>query len=182
VDDLLHLAERLRVRLADLLGHQRRQALLVGLDQPADRGDHPAADRGGHLRPLPLRVPGGAARAGERVGVRQPHRRHGLAEPRGVDRGVRVRTGGFLAADDGNNLTGHRCPPRRVFGQTIISRAIPQAATVMSMIMRTWRGWTRAADAADYEKYLMRPGFAEYTATPGNRGAYFTRRDAGEDR
>jgi heme-degrading monooxygenase HmoA len=52
----------------------------------------------------------------------------------------------------------------------------------MSMIMRTWRGWTRAADAADYEKYLMRTGFAEYTATPGNRGAYFTRRDAGEDR
>lgn len=48
------------------------------------------------------------------------------------------------------------------------------------MIIRTWRGWTRAADAADYEAYLMRTGFAEYTATPGNRGAYFTRRDAGE--
>ncbi len=26
----------------------------------------------------------------------------------------------------------------------------------------------------------MRTGFAEYTATPGNRGAYFTRREAGD--
>lgn len=48
------------------------------------------------------------------------------------------------------------------------------------MIVRTWRGWTRPADAAAYEDYLMRTGFAEYTAIPGNKGAYFTRRDAGE--
>jgi heme-degrading monooxygenase HmoA len=47
-------------------------------------------------------------------------------------------------------------------------------------IMRIWRGWTRRADAAAYEDYLLRTGFAGYTATEGNAGAYFTcRHDAG---
>lgn len=48
------------------------------------------------------------------------------------------------------------------------------------MIVRTWRGWTSQADAADYEAYLMRTGFPGYTATPGNQGVRFTRRDVGE--
>jgi heme-degrading monooxygenase HmoA len=48
------------------------------------------------------------------------------------------------------------------------------------MIVRTWRGWTRSSDAKAYEAYLTRTGFAGYTSTPGNRGAYFTRRDAGD--
>jgi Antibiotic biosynthesis monooxygenase. len=48
------------------------------------------------------------------------------------------------------------------------------------MIVRTWRGWTRAADAAEYERYLLRTGFAEYRATPGNAGVYLTRRDQGD--
>ncbi|MDR8415163.1 hypothetical protein [Nonomuraea sp. 3-1Str] len=48
------------------------------------------------------------------------------------------------------------------------------------MIVRTWRGWTRAQDASAYEDYLMRTGFPGYASTPGNRGAYFTRRDDGD--
>jgi len=48
------------------------------------------------------------------------------------------------------------------------------------MIVRTWRGWTRAQDAPAYETYLMRTGFPGYTSTPGNQGAYFTRRDDGD--
>lgn len=45
------------------------------------------------------------------------------------------------------------------------------------MIVRTWRGWTRTADADDYAAYLTRTGLPGYTGTPGNQGAYFTRRD-----
>ncbi|GLW08485.1 antibiotic biosynthesis monooxygenase [Microtetraspora sp. NBRC 13810] len=45
------------------------------------------------------------------------------------------------------------------------------------MIMRTWRGWTRSEDADAYEGYLLRTGYADYTAVPGNRGACFTRRE-----
>ncbi|MGJ6960884.1 hypothetical protein ACSDR0_03160 [Streptosporangium sp. G11] len=48
------------------------------------------------------------------------------------------------------------------------------------MIMRVWRGWTRAEDAAAYERYLLATGYVGYTSTEGNRGVCFTRRDAGE--
>jgi heme-degrading monooxygenase HmoA len=48
------------------------------------------------------------------------------------------------------------------------------------VIARTWRGWTRARDAAEYERYLLATGFAEYRATPGNKGVYLTRRDRGD--
>jgi heme-degrading monooxygenase HmoA len=45
------------------------------------------------------------------------------------------------------------------------------------MIMRTWRGRTSRADASAYEDYLLETGFAGYTATEGNAGAYMTRRE-----
>lgn len=45
------------------------------------------------------------------------------------------------------------------------------------MIVRTWRGWTRASDADAYVDYLMRTGYPGYTSTPGNQGVHFTRRD-----
>ncbi|GII32504.1 antibiotic biosynthesis monooxygenase [Planotetraspora mira] len=48
------------------------------------------------------------------------------------------------------------------------------------MIMRTWRGWTRAEDADAYAAYLMETGHPGYTSTPGNRGVTFTRRDDGD--
>jgi hypothetical protein len=38
------------------------------------------------------------------------------------------------------------------------------------MIVRTWRGATRASDAEAYVEYLMETGTPEYEATPGNRG------------
>jgi heme-degrading monooxygenase HmoA len=48
------------------------------------------------------------------------------------------------------------------------------------MIARIWRGATRAADADVYLEYLDRTGFAEYRATPGNRGVLALRRVTGE--
>jgi len=48
------------------------------------------------------------------------------------------------------------------------------------MIARTWRGWTRAEDADEYVRYLLRTGIEEYRGTPGNRGAYILRRRDGD--
>lgn len=48
------------------------------------------------------------------------------------------------------------------------------------MIARTWRGWTRQADADEYVAYLLRTGIEAYRATPGNRAAYILRRDDGD--
>ena len=55
VDDLLHLAPRLGDRLADLAGHQPRQRLLVGLDQPPELLDDAPAHGRRHVGPRPLR-------------------------------------------------------------------------------------------------------------------------------
>lgn len=44
------------------------------------------------------------------------------------------------------------------------------------MIVRSWRGATRAADADAYLAYLHRTGLREYAATPGNRGVLALRR------
>jgi heme-degrading monooxygenase HmoA len=48
------------------------------------------------------------------------------------------------------------------------------------VIVRTWRGATRAEDADRYVEYLRETGLKEYRATPGNRGAWVLRRRAGE--
>ena len=48
------------------------------------------------------------------------------------------------------------------------------------MFARTWRGWTRQADAEAYAAYIERTGMAAYRSTPGNRGAWILRRDEGE--
>ena len=48
------------------------------------------------------------------------------------------------------------------------------------MIARTWRGWTAAGDADEYEAYLRETGLSAYAATPGNRGAFVLRRVRGE--
>lgn len=45
------------------------------------------------------------------------------------------------------------------------------------MIVRTWRGATAADDADRYLAYLHQTGFAEYRATPGNRGVLALRRE-----
>ncbi len=47
------------------------------------------------------------------------------------------------------------------------------------MIARTWRGETAATDADAYVAYLETTGLPGYRTTPGNRGAYLLRRDAG---
>lgn len=47
------------------------------------------------------------------------------------------------------------------------------------MIVREWRGATRAEDRAAYLAYLEGTGFAEYAATPGNRGVLALTRDVG---
>ena len=92
VDDLLHLAARLGERLADLPGDQPGQRLVVRLDEPADRGDHPAAHRGGHGGPVPLRASRGAAASTSR---RRRRARPGddVGEVGGVDRVDGARRG-----------------------------------------------------------------------------------------
>ena len=73
VDDLLHLAERLRIRLADLARDQRSKCLLVGLDQPADLRDHATARRSRHRRPFLLRGARGARGVDERRRIAEQH-------------------------------------------------------------------------------------------------------------
>lgn len=48
------------------------------------------------------------------------------------------------------------------------------------MIVRTWHGVTPRERSDDYLQFLMRTGVRDYRATPGNRGVYVLRRDAGE--
>ncbi len=48
------------------------------------------------------------------------------------------------------------------------------------MIARIWRGAVRNHDADAYVAYVRETGIAQYTATPGNRGAWVLRRAAGE--
>jgi heme-degrading monooxygenase HmoA len=48
------------------------------------------------------------------------------------------------------------------------------------MIARTWRGWTRAEDAASYVDYLEATGAPASRGTPGNRGFYILHRVVGD--
>jgi len=48
------------------------------------------------------------------------------------------------------------------------------------MIVRRWRGATRASDRVAYLAYLDRTGLREYAATPGNRGVLTLTRDVGD--
>ena len=43
-----------------------------------------------------------------------------------------------------------------------------------------WRGVVRREDADEYTAYIRDTGIAEYTQTPGDRGAWMLRRDEGE--
>jgi hypothetical protein len=47
------------------------------------------------------------------------------------------------------------------------------------MIARIWKGAVRLQDGDAYAEYMHATGLAEYAATPGNRGAWMLRRDAG---
>lgn len=49
-----------------------------------------------------------------------------------------------------------------------------------SRILRTWRGFTRAADAEAYVRYLSETGYAALGATPGNRGVLGLLRVSGD--
>jgi heme-degrading monooxygenase HmoA len=48
------------------------------------------------------------------------------------------------------------------------------------VIARIWRGAVRPVDADTYGAYIEETGLAGYQETPGNRGAWMLRRDAGE--
>ena len=48
------------------------------------------------------------------------------------------------------------------------------------MVARMWRGVVRRGDAGEYADYIRDTGFARYTQTPGNRGAWMLRRDEGD--
>ena len=49
------------------------------------------------------------------------------------------------------------------------------------MIARIWKGSVRKDDGDAYAGYMQKTGLAEYAATPGNRGVWMLRRDAGEN-
>jgi heme-degrading monooxygenase HmoA len=49
------------------------------------------------------------------------------------------------------------------------------------MIVRTWRGATRAADADRYAEYIDATGLRAYSETPGNLGSLMLRRPAEVD-
>lgn len=49
------------------------------------------------------------------------------------------------------------------------------------MTARIWRGTVHRDDGDAYAAYILDTGFAQYTATPGNRGAWLLRND-GVDR
>ncbi|MEO0501407.1 MAG: antibiotic biosynthesis monooxygenase [Pseudomonadota bacterium] len=48
------------------------------------------------------------------------------------------------------------------------------------MILRTWHGRTRRADADDYERFLIDRAAPDYGAVPGLDSVTFTRRDEGD--
>jgi heme-degrading monooxygenase HmoA len=47
-------------------------------------------------------------------------------------------------------------------------------------IARIWRGTTPTSRADEYVEYMRETGIADMLATPGNRGAFFLRREDGE--
>jgi heme-degrading monooxygenase HmoA len=50
------------------------------------------------------------------------------------------------------------------------------------MIVRTWRGWVRTEDAANYVTYIDETGLGGYRETPGNLAAFMLRRDLDDGR
>ena len=48
------------------------------------------------------------------------------------------------------------------------------------MIARIWKGSVAKADGDEYAQYILDTGFAGYSETPGNRGAWMLRRDVGD--
>jgi hypothetical protein len=48
------------------------------------------------------------------------------------------------------------------------------------MIARIWTGAVRRGDGDAYAAYMLETGLAAYTETPGNRGAWMLRREAGD--
>jgi len=49
-----------------------------------------------------------------------------------------------------------------------------------SHILRTWRGFTRAADAERYVRYMSETGYSALRATPGNLGVLGLLRISGD--
>jgi heme-degrading monooxygenase HmoA len=49
-----------------------------------------------------------------------------------------------------------------------------------AVIVRIWRGWTRADDAAAYRAYMTRVALPGYADVDGNRAVYMTSRPDGD--
>jgi heme-degrading monooxygenase HmoA len=48
------------------------------------------------------------------------------------------------------------------------------------VVVRIWKGWTKAEDAEAYGDYIAETGLAELGETPGNRGVQMWRRIEGD--
>ena len=113
VDDLLHLAERLGVGLADLARDQARERLLVVLDEPAELLDRAAAHGRRHGGPLALGRARGLAGGDEGGGVAEQDVGDRLAGVGRVGGGVMAagRVGCRAARDDRGDGAGHGAQP-----------------------------------------------------------------------
>ncbi len=100
VDNLLHLTERLRVRLADLARDQARERLLVLLYEATDLLDRLAAHRCRDRGPLALSRARGATGVYERVRIPQPGLADDLVEVGRVARLDALPALAVLSADD----------------------------------------------------------------------------------
>ena len=62
----------------------------------------------------------------------------------------------------------------------VIRVKLGETSKEVSVIARTWRGRTRAADRTRYVEYLERTGCRDLRATPGNTGVFVLCRTVGD--
>ncbi len=143
VDDLLHLAQRLGVGLADLTRDQPRQRLLVLLHEAPELLDRPPAHGRGHLRPLALGAARGLAGGHERARVAQRHRGDLLAGGRVRGReGAAGGIGNRRTGDDRGDRVGHGRNLASARGSRLVApvgRLIDRASSVHSVHRRRRR-------------------------------------------
>ena len=110
VDDLANLAQRLAIRLTDLLGDQPGQGIGIVLDQPTDMGDRATSDWRRHVCPLRLGLAADAAAAHERLGVGERNLADDRVEIGGIRRRDRANAWDGLAVDDRLDWAHRRHP------------------------------------------------------------------------
>jgi heme-degrading monooxygenase HmoA len=63
----------------------------------------------------------------------------------------------------------------------VTNGVLQQDGEKRTMIIRVWRGRTRAADAVGYERFLKETAYPDYGEVPGNRGWILLRRSVSDN-